>query len=257
VRGGDLRLFRTRLEGPVQFAGDPFRGLIDVEGAGDADPDKARACSLNECVLVSGRDCVRLHGAGGRLLLRQSVVAAGGAALRLEPGRPDDKGRVGVQCILEHATVAARVAAVHLGDAPTTAPPAEPLVVRARDCAFLDPFADKPNRAGLLTYDGSAVSRGLLLWQGDGDVFDKRLHFAAAPASAVPEAAQDAAAWARMWGSPGERRPTEVALAKLFDLDRWALERLALPRKDVSPDGRPAGADLALLGVVKKPGKKN
>jgi len=258
VRGGDLRLFRTRLEGPVLYAADAdaFRALIDVEGAG-AGAGKAGGCAANECVLLSGRDGVRVHGNGARLLLRQTVLVAAGDALRLEPA-PDDKGRANLHCLLEHATVAGRKAVIGLGDAPAAAPPGGPAVVRARDCAFLAPFADKSGRSGMLAYDQAALAHGLFLWQGDGNAYDKRLHFAAAPAKAPPEQPQEESAWGRLWGSAGERHAADVTLPKPFDGDRWQgeLDRLALPKKGPAPpDGRTPGADLALLGVVKKPAK--
>src|SRR5262249_38878228 len=120
--------------------------------------------------------------------------------------------------------------------------------VQSRDSAFLNPFAEKPNRAGLLLYDGEALSRGLLVWQGEGDVYDRRLYFGARGARALlPDKPEDHAVWARLWGSYGVRRPVlDLPLTRLLGPGRWQLDRLALPA------GR--GADLVLLDI-KKPAK--
>ena len=84
----------------------------------------------------------------------------------------------------------------------------------------------------------------------------KRHAFAAAGPLSANEPRQTFAMWARLWGSPGERKPIlDLALTRTLDLDqfeRMHLDRLALP---VQPAGRSAlpGADLTLLGIVKKP----
>jgi serine/threonine protein kinase len=92
VRGGELRLFRCRLEGPTQAVPGNYRGLISLGGSGETAADKARGCAINESVLVSGRAGVSLHGIGARLLLRQSLVVAGTDALEVtlccSRGRP-------------------------------------------------------------------------------------------------------------------------------------------------------------------------
>ncbi len=130
---GQLRLFRCRLEGGQQNLSDPYCGLIDLQGSGDPASTAACASAINESVLVSGGDGVRLRGVGAWLLLRHSVLVAGGDALHLDPG-PNWAGRANAQCVLDHATIAARRSVVHLEDAdrPTDAPPADPFVVRSR-----------------------------------------------------------------------------------------------------------------------------
>ncbi len=54
VRGGDVRLFRTRLEVPPKSSGTAFRGLIALDGSGDPSAEHVRSCAVNETVLVSG-----------------------------------------------------------------------------------------------------------------------------------------------------------------------------------------------------------
>jgi serine/threonine-protein kinase len=254
VRGGDLRLFGCRLQGPQQQVPSTYQGLITLEGSGET--ERARACAINQCVLVSPREGVKVKGVGARLRMEQTVLAAGTDAIGLEIGS-GFKGRANSQCLLEHVTVAAKRAVVHLAGPAYEGVPAEPVVVQTRDCAFLNPFAGSPNRAGLLLADGEALARGLLVWQGDGDALDKRLHFGAAVASA-PEQPETPAAWTRLWGPMGVRRPVlDLQPMRLFDADRWQLDRLAVrPRESSSTrDRKPPGADLAQLGIVKKPAR--
>src|SRR5207244_3609198 len=130
----------------------------------------------------------------------------GADALKFDLGK-SFKERAGTQCLLMHTTLAARRAAVHVADVPAATTVLEPLVVQTNCCAFLNPFPLAANRAGVLSYDGLALARGVVLWQGEADAFDKRLQFRAAPAGAVPDRPQPHAAWPALWGSPGDRRP--------------------------------------------------
>jgi serine/threonine-protein kinase len=257
VRGGDLRLHRCQLRGPAQHAPKDYRGLLDLEGSGDTAAGKARTCAVHESVIVSGRTGVSVHGVGTRLVMRNSVLVAGTDALEFDLGS-SFQGRANLQCLLEHTTVAAKRAVVHLADSPSANLPAEPLIVQTRECALLNPFAGAPNPAGLLLYDGDALAHGLLVWQSDGDAFDKRLHFGAASMSqALPDKAEGHTVWSRLWGTAGIRRPVlDLALTQKFDNDRWQLERLAIPVPRPSPGTppkRPPGADLTQLGILKKP----
>jgi serine/threonine-protein kinase len=256
---GDLRLYRSRLEGLQQNLSDPYQALIDVEGSSDPSPAAACACAITDSVLVSGRDGVRLSGVGARLLLRQSVLVAGGDGLHLDPG-PRWAGRANAQCVLDHTTIAVRRSVVHLDDvsSPSPTPPSDSAVVRSQDCAFLAPFAEKSIPSGMIAFEKTALAHGLLVWRGDGDVFDKRLTFAAAPLSSPPDKEELLPTWTRLWGSNGEGRPAaEATLNKTFTTVPWPLDRLALPklRDDDSADKRPPGADLGQLGLLKKPTK--
>ncbi len=77
--------------------------------------------------------------------------------------------------------------------------------------------------------------------------------FAAAPASALPDKEEGRSVWTRLWGSYGDDHPAaDVTLVKLFDAAPWPLDRLALPK---SKEGMSPGADLAQLGLLKKPTK--
>src|SRR5262249_35949223 len=133
-----------------------------------AEGDTHHFCLLRNVVLVSGGDALHLAG-GVRLGAWQCVLAAGGAALDLQPagGR---SGKAQVQCRLERTTAAARAAVVRLGEA--GAGPARPAVVQTENCAFLNPFSARLARPGLLVYEGAALARGGLLWQSDNDLYD-------------------------------------------------------------------------------------
>jgi hypothetical protein len=119
--------------------------------------------------------------------------------------------------------------------------------VQTRHCAFLNPF--RVGKPGLLLYEGDALAHGLLMWQGEDDLFDRRLHFGAC-ASQPPERPQGLAPWLRLWGSASVRRPVaDASLTRTLDAVPWALERLAMP-----PAQAGHGADLGALGISKKPG---
>jgi hypothetical protein len=157
-----------------------------------------------------------------------------------------------LHCTLDRLTVAARRAVVRLGDLGNQPPPSEPLVIQTRACAFLNPFGAP---TGMILTEGDSLRQGVMVWQSTGDVYDKRLHFAAAVPNAIPGTAQTHAAWRLLWGSGGDRRSvTHLPLTARLDRDRWLLTRLALPVFRGRPpfDPRDAGADLVQLGIIKK-----
>jgi serine/threonine-protein kinase len=258
VKGGDLRLFRCRLEGPVKQPSASYRGLVSLEGSGAPDPDKAHAFTANESVLLSGKAGIHLGGSGAGAALRGCLLLCGGDAVQLEPGW-SAKPRLGIQCLLEQTTVAAKEAVLRLGDAPDVGVPAEPAVMQTKSCALLNPFAagkDQPARAGLLRYEGDALARGLLVWRSEGDVFDKRLQYAAAPAAGpLPDKAEPHTLWTRLWGTPGDVQAfLDLPPSRPFDGATPQFDRLVLPPWTRFM-GHPPGADLARLGLLKKPKK--
>jgi serine/threonine protein kinase len=270
--GGDLRMYRSRLEGPYHHVPADYRGLILLAGSGETAADHVRSVASNASILVSGQAGVVVRGIGGRLLLKQTLLVAGTSALRFEPGRTGApggrtsesalsevrppggafKGRANLEVLLEQTTVAARGSVVRLADVSSEERPAEPIVMQTHGCAFLAPFSVRPGeprpRTGLLLYNGSALSHGLLVWQSERDLLDRRLTFAASRAGdPLPDKSEDLpACWARLWGSPSLRRPAPDpahALA-VFPPDRWPVERLPLSRGP--------GADITLLPGLKK-----
>jgi hypothetical protein len=246
VRGGNLRLYRCKLEGKSWC-----HSLASMTGSGETEADrKTHACTINESVLVCQKAGLSIRGVGARLVIRQTLLVAGTDALDLRPG-PKSKGRTNITCLLENTTFAAGRAVLYLGDDPHAGVPTSPIYVQARDCAYLNPFPGKPARAGMLLYEGSALRRGLLLWQSERDTFHHRLHFSAALDGKIPDKAEGLDRWKKsLWGSHALRETPKanLVLTRLFPARAWLLERLNLKR------GR--GADLELLGVVKKPSPK-
>jgi serine/threonine protein kinase len=242
VKGGDIRLYRTRLEGPQQTVPDGYVAALCVVGSGD--PDKPRSCAIHECVFLSSQTGLLVEGIGCRVAMRQGLVVAGTDGLQIAPGA-ECLGRTGIQVALTRMTIAARRAVLHLGDAPKAGVPTEPAIVQARECAYLNPFANRPARAGLLVYSGEALPRGLLVWQGEREGFDSRLHFAAAALSTgIADTKEGYAPWKSLWSASGVREPRELSLLPVFDSRRpWALERLILRMRDAP------GANLERLGI--------
>lgn len=285
VRGGDLKLCRSKLIGPQAFAPRGYLGLIDLAGSGDASPDKARLCQATEAILVSSQQGVNLTGIGLRLALQQTLLATGGDAITFDPGAAYTT-RANTQFLLDKSTIATRRAVLSLKPAPNAQVPAELASVQSRACAFLQPFptpagslmtkkgpflahgltsvaglgkaALESARAGMLRADGPALGQGFLLWQGDGDLIDPRFGYVAAGDKALPLLSQPGSLWQGLWGSANIKRTIlDWPLVKtLPDGKPWPLDRLALPSTRPSQIDKRAGADLELLGIVKKTPKR-
>jgi hypothetical protein len=285
VKGGSLFLTATRLQGPLTQAPPGYWGLVRVEGPGVMERGKMLTVSVNRSVLLSGRVALYLGAAGLRTDLRDSLIV--GTELGVEfqvdlppqkrvPGYPTAVGaqrqglyseaHLNAEFTADHCTFAAKGAAFYVDDVPvrTDAPPyvwpavAEPIVVQAKDCAFLNPFGDKEGKgatAAMLGYSQVAVPRGMFCWQGEGNVYDKRLHAyveATGPDGklAVPEKAQSHSAWERLWG-PGDVKPIlDWPLKATLDLEKLRLEDLALPAHAGIKE-KP-GADVARLVAPRK-----
>lgn len=254
VRGGDLRMLRCRITGPKRMAPDLYRGLVLFEG-GEA--TAARNCALNETVLVSGKTVLHVRGGGAHLRLAQCVLVSSGDALHLDPG-PRAAPRLDLTCALEQTTLAANRSVVHLTDAPHLATVVEPMVVTAQASAFLNPFPDAPT-ATLLAVEGQALARGLLGWQGENSVYDRRLAREVLQLTTPERKPYAGPGWAALGGSAWSRGQVfDLPLTRTLDWERLPLERLALPAlKPVPGEGkRPhPGADLEALGLVKPPEK--
>lgn len=242
VKGGDVRLYRTRLEGPQTQTSGSWVAALSLTGSGDESPEKARVCAINESVVLSNKAGVMLDGVGHRLLVRQSVIVAGDAVV-VRPGA-DCKGRANVQGSMQQSTLAARSAVLRLGDAATAKVLVEPVVIHTRDCAFLEPFAT--SKGGVLVCEGDSLARGLLVWQSERDAIDRRFWFMAKQADAAVERSETSQAWRRLWGSGGVKSPrADVGGLADFSPKRWELERLYVGREA-------AGADVEKLGLKRK-----
>jgi hypothetical protein len=245
VKGGDVRLYRTRLDGPQQSEPEGYVAALSVAGSGDPGADKGHVCAINESVILSSKACLVVEGVGCRVAMRQSLVVSGTEALHFLPGK-GYKGKTGVQMQLMNVTLAGRRSIVHLGDAPTAIVPTDPILVHARECAYLNPFPGKPNKAGMLSWEGEAFSRGLLTWHGEREGFDNWLHYAASARGSISDNKEGYTPWKRLWGASGVREPREVSVGPVFVANRWALEKLAIKMRDAP------GANLERLGIPPK-----
>jgi hypothetical protein len=280
VTGGTLTLSDTRLQGPILDPPDSYRGLVRVEGTGRADRAGVPVASFNQCTLLTSGTGIHCAGAGLRVHLEQSLLVTTGRGVSIQPAQPQKEAFIqpaaadsfmekqglyseadlNTQVTADHCTIAAREAAVYVEDLPSRldAQPfrwsavAEPVLVQTRDCAFLNPFADKDGKshpAALLAYTGVAAQRGLVCWQGEGNVYDKRLHSYALAVVADDKGpttkAQPHAAWEHLWG-PADRKPVlDVPLKATFDLEKLPFDRLALPHLPALKTN--PGADLTKL----------
>lgn len=275
---GNLFLSGTRLQGPLAHPPDTYWGLVRVDGRCVAEREWMCKLSVNQSVLISAKIGLHLAGAGLRVDLKQSLVVSSDWAVEVQtalpnqvvPGNPTREGtpmakqflygeaKLNTEITAEHCTFAAREAVLYLDDllTKTDAPPylwpvvADPVVVQMKDCAFLNPFAngEAKSAAALLCYRDLALERGLVCWQGEGNVYDKRLHAYVTRVGADnrpqrAEKAQDHATWERLWGPEESKALLDVPLKHTLDLEKPALDQFALPLKEKEKPG----ADLTKL----------
>ncbi len=178
-----------------------------------------------------------------------------------------------VELTADHVTFAAKETVFYVDDVPVKldAPPylwpviADPVLLQMKHCVFLNPFTDKdakdpkeakPSPAALLEFSGEALRRGLVCWQGEGNVYDRRLHAFAMMVAADGKPVRDykpqpTAVWERLWGPADHSANFDVPFKTTLDLEKLPLEQLALPATPVLKE-KP-GADLTkLLGIKKK-----
>jgi serine/threonine-protein kinase len=254
VRGGNLRLHSCRLQGPFRQGPAPYLGLIDFAGSGETAADRARDCSVVDSLLLSGTTCIHSTGIGARVRLQNCVVVAGGGAFHLEPGTTPPT-RLNAPYILEHNTVAAHRAVFRLSDTGPLAAPVEPIVVQARANLFLAPISGGARQSGLVVFEGDALARGLMVWQGDANGFDKQMvYYVAAGQSSPTGPPQSPTLWQRIWGPGGERRPFWLDLppVRLLEREQPKLDRLPQPSSLRLKTRDPPGADLEVLGILRK-----
>jgi tRNA A-37 threonylcarbamoyl transferase component Bud32 len=250
VRGGDLSLAGCRLEGPLASSPENYRGLISFEGA-ENHGGRTNGCALADSVLISARTLLHLANPGVRLRMENCLGLANGDALELDLGGADQP-RLEVQGALRHNTLAVKRAVIHLKDAPAVQAMVEPILMQAIANVFMDPFAGPSSQAGVLLYEGDALNGGLLVWQGQGNLYDKRFLFYTQPeGEAFPDKPQAYPTWTQLWGTIGDRQPVaDVGLAHPLVLGKAPpLSQLALPPLFKKPL---PGADFGRLGLVNK-----
>jgi hypothetical protein len=245
VRHGDLTFTGCRLEGPMQRPPERYQGLVRWEPARSAGSKQSRAF-LKDCILASVTSCLHLGGQDSRLQMVNCLLVAPDDAFHLDFGKDNLPGAT---WNIEHTTLAVGGAALYLRDVPGLTATPLPLVFRAAANAFLSPFGER-RRAAVLTSDQDALRHGLLLWRGSQNLYDRRLRYYAAAVEGAGGEVQPYAAWARLWGPPGDQQPiADPQFAGRFAAERSPLEqldRLILPR---SPGSVSPGADLAMMGI--------
>jgi serine/threonine protein kinase len=244
VQGGNLRLHHCYLSGPARPT-LAHQGLVLFHGSGKTQPEQAHVATFHETVLSSGGDLVGLQGNGAQLAFANSLLASAGVGCRvtLPPGSDRElttlrQGNLfhslNVQLTWSKCTFAARHAVLFL-DAPWSFGhlARKPILVRTRQCAFLNPFG-RSVPAGLFLVKETELIGGLLVWQSEGDLYDRRLAYGLAiqgqepteesgPGGVVPS-------WVALWGSANVEQAinhTYLARASLGAMP-WHLERLRL-----------------------------
>jgi eukaryotic-like serine/threonine-protein kinase len=249
VRGGDLSLQRCTIIGPLSKTPDSFHSLIALEGAGAGAPQPAQI-TLRDCVLLCGKPLIELKNPGARLRCRGCLLYALGDVVAIDvsaltTSRPD------LIALFENNTIALRRGFVQVRcfEGPSAC---QPIVLQTQANYFIDPFVDEPRQACLVKLSADSLARGLLLWQGQGNVFARDRLAAYCVTAETPVAKQSFKEWEQLTGPVGETDSifVDALPAKAFAADQPTYDRLALPptlRRDPMP-----GADLAKLGLVKK-----
>ncbi|MCI0683830.1 MAG: serine/threonine protein kinase [Gemmataceae bacterium] len=249
VRGGDLGLYRCTLIGPLSKAPDGFQSLVACDGAGFGGL-RPTVVALRECTLQCGKPLLEVKNPGARLRCRDCLLYALGDVWQVDlstlaTSRPD------IIASFENNTIAHRQAFVNFRcyEGPSRC---LPVVVQTQANYFLDPFPEEPRQATLVKLSGESLARGLLLWQGKGNVLARDRLPAYYAAFDAPVGKQTFKDWEQLTGPAGETDALHVdaIAAKSFTPDQPPYDRLLLPpavRLEPAP-----GADLAKLGLVKK-----
>jgi hypothetical protein len=254
-QGGELRLSRCQLIGPLGKAPAGFRALIAVSGPG-LDGKRPSFLSVRDSLLLSGAGVVHLSEAGSQVRMTNNLcMALGPGAVLIDA--PSQVGKAGgINCVFEHNTWAMRQGFLALRSTLEMPARGETVHVQATANYYVDPFDSMRGQAALLRYQEPAIGQGLLSWQGRGNVFDQRLQGYFAPLGANTAEKQTLKDWQPLWGSAGEQEAYTVPQAQAAKLptvnpDDPELPRLALPR-DPRLDALqpPPGANLVLLGTL-------
>jgi hypothetical protein len=183
---------------------------------------------------------------GGELLLTASLPAWWPLCDREVKYAP--RGRFNTQVLLERNTLALRGSLIRLADAfDLTRPAADAYVVQAAANVFADPFQGSPRRSGLLLCEADALTHGLLVWRGDGNVYDSGFRYFVGCADRLPDAAQPFSVWTRLWGSASDVQAVPLDLPapdRKLNLDDPRTELLVPVYVRARIKASPPGSDL-------------
>jgi hypothetical protein len=252
VRGANLRVTGSRLYGRLTGASAASHELVWFSEPSKSYPDQTWECTIADSILQSGGGCLEAVGRGARVRLQNCVIVSATTALQFDPNSAT-AGTANVRCVLEHNTIAARDSAFRVRDVSDLKAPIAPMIVQADANVFLDPFS-RESRSGIVACDDNALAHGLLVWQGVGNGYDKRLHhFIGASDKPVGGPHQPYPVWSRLWSVNGDRRPFFFDGVSGLNLDRPDLAVLALPESARRKRGPQPGADLGHLGIPNLP----
>ena len=253
VRGGDLTLTRCWLQGPLNNVAEGFKSVISFRNT-TAPP---ATLWLRNNIILSGKLLMQLEDQV-QVKARNNLFLGLHDAIHYEGKEPT--GPLKYQFdhntfAVRHTTFGLRTGAEFL--------PAAPMLLHANSNAFLHPFPDDAEKATLLRGAESLAARGQWVWQGRYNVYDKRLHAYFAPAGKLAGTRQSLKDWQTAWGAAGEHgslllEPTPTSTTITLDGPMPAaisrqLASLALPKTLRGDPGQaPPGADMKLLGLVKK-----
>jgi hypothetical protein len=254
VRGGDLKLLGCRLMGPMNNAADAYRGLVHLEGSGESVAERVRDFQAVDSVLLTGKSAIDTTGAGARVRLQNCAVISGGAAFVLDPSA-GGRTRLNVYYALDHNTIAAGQAIFRIRDLRSSC--LEPAIVFAKGNLFADVSASASSRAGIMDFEADALRHGLVVWQGEGNGYDKNLvqYYSGQGGEPLVGDQHDPAGWAHLWGATGDKTPIVFNMGRLksFNLDKPQVGLLGIPEQARQKiRGTPPGADLDQLGYSTK-----
>ena len=92
---GSLKLFRCRLEGPLQNAADPYRAVVSLEGSGDP---AACVAAVNESVLLSGATVWRCAASASAFCCGKACSSQATTRFISTPARTAPFGRTSSAC---------------------------------------------------------------------------------------------------------------------------------------------------------------
>jgi hypothetical protein len=257
VTRGSLRMHACKVHGPLPQRFEPHRSLVRFENQGDA--ATSQDCIFDECVFLTAGTMADIVGSNLQLRMQGCLAVSGQELFKFDLSGTKTP-RLRMPCLFEQNTLAARSCLLHFEDTVQSFVPLDPSILLARGNVFLAPFVEggsgKGHRSGLLICHPDALVHGSFLWYGEGNVYDKRLHYVfAASQDAVPQKPQDLAWWGLLWSCPNDlalvyegKPPPQVDLA-----NPRSIENLQIPA-DLSPRTPPPGADLVKLGVRKQKG---
>ncbi len=167
---GDLIGFRavTTERKSSEFSQLIFTGIIDRP-----------VCRIVDSTLITDGTALKSEVGRGLIALNQCAVAAGIAAIELNPAKVA-RARFDVDLWVDHCTLISDRTIVRLGAWPGLSPgPDRPCLITTRNCAFLAMSDRRPRETVLLRSDADALARGTVFWQGSDDVIDLDLFIAA------------------------------------------------------------------------------